>query len=322
MSNSRHAAHGTTTCMCMCMLHVTPCLHKQPRVYDPQGAESLPLWLFGQGGGAVSPSLPRCLAQAKECTATAAAFVVYRSSSDMRQATVRAGGGRLGPSERKARPEPASGVHGQSYDLRAQVHPLRTASAAVAGEAGTPFATGVPARGTSQAEASPTTPLVPASSVRCRRTVAPCRRRSCCTTGAGAERRGHLGHTRRSRSARWPRPLSQSSFHPLQPARAAAPRRSHVLSTRSATVIEELFGWPLSARTKRLRRQAHRGWLAGDTRATSEVPGRRHRPSRTWERGPRDLGNRVRETGASPRSPGAPSGHKKTTCGPEVAEGL
>jgi len=37
--------------MCMCMLHVTPCLHKQPRVYDPQGAESLPLWLFGQGGG-------------------------------------------------------------------------------------------------------------------------------------------------------------------------------------------------------------------------------------------------------------------------------
>ena len=51
MSNSRHAAHGTTTCMCMCMLHVTPCLHKQPRVYDPQGAESLPLWLFGQGGG-------------------------------------------------------------------------------------------------------------------------------------------------------------------------------------------------------------------------------------------------------------------------------
>lgn len=51
VSNSRHAAHGTTTCMCMCMLHVTPCLHKQPRVYDPQGAESLPLWLFGQGGG-------------------------------------------------------------------------------------------------------------------------------------------------------------------------------------------------------------------------------------------------------------------------------
>ena len=259
-----------------------------------------PSGCLGRGGGAVSPSLPRCLAQAKECTATAAAFVVYRSSSDMRQATVRAGGGRLGPSERKAPPEPASGVHGQSYDRpRTSPPALRTASAAVAGEAGTPFATGVPARGTSQAEASPTTPLVPASSVRCRRTVAPCRRRSCCTTGAGAERRGHLGHTRRSRSARWPRPLSQSSFHPLQPARAAAPRRSHVLSTRSATVIEELFGWPLSARTKRLRRQAHRGWLAGDTRATSEVPGRRHRPSRTWERGPRDLGNRVRETGAS-----------------------
>ena len=299
MSNSRHAAHGTTTCMCMCMLHVTPCLHKQPRVYDPQGAESLPLWLFGQGGGrsrrpcrGVSPRPRSAPPRRPPSSSTGPRRTCAKPLCAQGEGAWGRARGRRPPSRRLA-------STGSRTTALAQVHPLRTASAAVAGEAGIPFATGVPARGTSQAEASPTTPLVPASSVRCRRTVAPCRRRSCCTTGAGAERRGHLGHTRRSRSARWPRPLSQSSFHPLQPARAAAPRRSHVLSTRSATVIEELFGWPLSARTKRLRRQAHRGWLAGDTRATSEVPGRRHRPSRTWERGPRDLGNRVRETGAS-----------------------
>jgi len=51
-----------------------------------------------------------------------------------------------------------------------------------------------------------------------------------------AQRHGHLGHIRRSRSAPWPRPLPQSSSHHLPPARAAEPRRSHVWSTRSPLI--------------------------------------------------------------------------------------
>ena len=79
--------------------------------------------------------------------------------------------------------------------------------------------------------------------------------------------------------------LARTSHH-LPPARAAAPRTSHGWSSRSPPIIEELFGWPLRARTGRLRCQAHRGGIAGDTRGAGEVPGRSHRPSRIWEWGP------------------------------------
>ena len=67
--------------------------------------------------------------------------------------------------------------------------------------------------------------------------------------------------------------------------------RPHGWRTRSPPVIEELFGWPLRARTRRVSCQAHRGGAAGDTRAAGDVPGRSHRPYRIWERASRNPGD-------------------------------
>ena len=131
-------------------------------------------------------------------------------------------GGRSRPSERQARPKPASAVGGQSIGAQRATRLPRSLSCSRGGRGQPHRDAGRPgARGSPQAAAPPVTPLFAASSARCRRTVPQQLER---LPRAPAQSHGHRGRTRRSRAAPWPRRLHQGSNHHLPPARAAAPR--------------------------------------------------------------------------------------------------
>jgi hypothetical protein len=217
-------------------------------------------------------------------------------------------GGRSRPSERQARPKPASAVGGQSIGAQRATRLTRSLSCSRGGR-GQPHRDGRPgARGSPQAEAPPVTPLLAASSARCRRTVS---QQLEWLPRAPAQSHGHRGRTRRSRAAPWPRRLHLGSNHHLLPARATAPRSTQcaALDPRRSEV-----GWSggLRARERGAARARliEEGWLRtpcgrrAASAAPSPVPILGTSRPRPWEPG-NEAG--VRDW----RSPGAASAHAR-----------
>ena len=194
---------------------------------------------------------------------------------------------------RKARPKPASGVHGQS--TAQHNHPASARPQLLSQRRQAPRSR----RASRRAELlrprrrRPTHGPKPARPYAVKPWPMPLLE---LLPGALAQRHGRLGHIRRARSDPWPRPLPQSSFHHTPPARAAYRRRSHVSSTRSPPAARGANRMVSARATGRLRCQAHRGGRVGKPMRPARSQTVHSARPESGNGDPHEAGNRVRDT--------------------------